>query len=67
MSDSMHREQLELQLKAELDEAEHFRRIASPQTRNEARRRFREALHKFAEFVLDEQRRRPFVVSKSAP
>ena len=67
MSDSMHREQLELQLKAELDEAEHFLRIASPQTSSEARRRFREALHKFAELVLDEQRSRPFVVSKSAP
>ena len=63
MSDLTGHEQLELQLKAELDEAEYFLRIASPQTSNDARKRFREALHKFAELVLDEQRHKPFLVS----
>ena len=53
MSVSPHREQLELRLKAHLDEAERQLRNANPQELDEARRRFRQALHDFKLLVLD--------------
>lgn len=53
MSDLSHREKIELQFKAELDEAEQKLRHATLKEKPEAHRRFREALHNFTGLVLD--------------
>ena len=53
MSDLSHREEIELRLKADLDEAERQLRQSNPQELPEARRRFREALHTFTVAILE--------------
>jgi hypothetical protein len=56
MSVLAHLEEIEALLKAELDEAERHLRNAKPQDKDEARRRFKEALHNFALFVVEGKR-----------
>ena len=57
MSVLLDREQLlELCLKAELDEAERQLRDATPQEKEQARLRFKQALHNFTLFVLEGKR-----------
>jgi phage gp36-like protein len=46
-------EEIESLLKAELDEAERQLRNAKPQDKDQARRRFKEALHNFTVLVMD--------------
>jgi phage gp36-like protein len=46
-------EEIEFLLKAELDEAEHQLRNAKPQDKDQARHRFKEALHNFTLLVMD--------------
>jgi len=46
-------EEIESLLKAELDEAERQLRIAKPQDKDQARRRFKEALHNFTALVKE--------------
>ena len=46
-------EEIESLLKAELDEAERQLRIAKPQDKDQARRRFKEALHNFTALVME--------------
>jgi hypothetical protein len=53
LSELSHLEQLELRLKAELDEAERQLRDASPQEKDEARRHFKQALHNFTVLVME--------------
>jgi hypothetical protein len=55
MTVSSHRYEIELRLKAELDEAERQLRDARLDKREEARRRFRIALHDFTRLVLYDQ------------
>ena len=66
MSDLSHREQLELRLKTEFDEAEQMLRHATPEALPEARRIFRGALHNFKLLLIDGKV--PLsLVKKSAP
>jgi hypothetical protein len=55
VSVSSHRYEIELRLKAELDEAERQWRDARRWEREEARRRFSIALHDFTRLVLYDQ------------
>jgi hypothetical protein len=53
MSDLSHREQIELRLKVDLDEAERLLLEASPHELAEARLRYRHAVQRFSRLVMD--------------
>jgi len=53
LSDSLHPKQIELRLKSELDEAERHLRDAPPHDKAEARLRYRHAIQRFSQLVMD--------------
>jgi len=53
MSEVVQIDQLECQLRTELEEAERELRNVTPEEKPEARRRFTKALHRFAVFVFE--------------
>lgn len=53
MSDIVQIDQLERQLRTELEEAERELRNVTPEEKPEARRRFTKALHRFTVFVFE--------------
>jgi hypothetical protein len=53
LSDSPNPKQIELRLKSELDEAERHLRDAPPHERAEARLRYRHAMQRFSQLVMD--------------
>ena len=53
MSDSPNLKQIELRLKSELDEAERHLRDAPPHDKAEARLRYRHAIQRFSQLVMD--------------
>ena len=61
----MSREEIELCLKADLEDAETRLRNATPQEKEKARTHFREALHRFSEFVFED--RAPLMLVRKSP
>jgi len=53
LSDLLGREEIELRLKADLDEAERHMRDANPDELVDARRHYRHAIQRFSRLVMD--------------